>query len=65
MLLISVLILQEQLIVSFFSVKKFTAVLKALTEDGYIKKFIDETGKSNKCWHIEVVPNAKKITRFD
>ncbi|MGL1190363.1 hypothetical protein ACSTLL_00755 [Vibrio parahaemolyticus] len=49
----------------FFSVKKFTAVLKALTEDGYINKFIDETGKSNKCWHIEVVPNAKKITRFD
>ncbi|MEF1169938.1 hypothetical protein [Vibrio campbellii] len=49
----------------FFSLQKFTAVLKALTEDGYINKFIDETGKSNKCWHIEVVPNAKKITRFD
>jgi hypothetical protein len=38
-----------------------TKAFRQLETDGYIKKFIDETAKSNNCWHLEIVPNAKKL----
>lgn len=38
---------------------KFTNALKHLKSNGYIEKFIDETKKSNACWHIEIIPNKK------
>lgn len=34
---------------------------RALEVEGYIAKFVDETRKTNKCWHIEIIPNAKPI----
>ena len=40
------------------------AVLKAflkLKRVGYIKEVIDETAKSNNCWHLEIVPNGKSL----
>lgn len=48
-----------------FDKAKFTAALKDLCTNGYISKLIDETGKSNNCWHLEIVPNAKMINMFD
>lgn len=47
-----------------FNQKKFTNALKNLAKEGYIKKFIDETGKSNQCWHIEVTPDIKAIANY-
>jgi hypothetical protein len=41
---------------------KFTNALKHLKSNGYIEKFIDETKKSNACWHIEIIPNKKSTT---
>lgn len=41
-----------------------SAIMKAFRNaetDGYIAKFIDETTKSNTCWHVEIVPNAKPV----
>jgi len=46
---------------SGFSITNFTTALRALETAGYIAKFIDETGKSNTCWHVEVIPNVKPI----
>ena len=45
-----------------FSIEKFTKALKDLQTNGYIDKLIDETKKSNTCWHIEIKPNAKPLT---
>ncbi|MPW27791.1 hypothetical protein F9L16_02125 [Agarivorans sp. B2Z047] len=44
-----------------FNKVKFTNALKALKTEGYISGFIDETSKSNQCWHIEIKPNVKTI----
>ena len=44
-----------------FNKDKLTAAFRKLEKDGYIKKFIDETAKTNKCWHLEIVPNAKTL----
>ncbi len=38
-----------------------TRAFKSLETQGFIRKFIDETAKSNNCWHIEVVPDAKRL----
>lgn len=46
-----------------FSAEKFTKALKDLQANGYIEKLIDETKKSNTCWHIEIKPNAKLLAR--
>jgi CTP:phosphocholine cytidylyltransferase-like protein len=46
-----------------FSAEKFTKALKDLQADGYIDKLIDETKKTNTCWHIEIKPNAKLLVR--
>ncbi len=44
-----------------FNKAGLTKAFRDLEKDGYIKKFIDETAKSNNCWHLEIVPNAKKL----
>ncbi|MGR5276759.1 peptidoglycan-binding domain-containing protein [Vibrio rotiferianus] len=46
---------------STFHAEKLTESLRVLQQDGYINRFIDETRKSNQCWHIEIVPNSKKL----
>ncbi len=48
-----------------FNSRKFTAALADLVKEGYIDKLIDETGKSNACWHIEIKPNKKSISDYD
>lgn len=45
-----------------FNIEKFTKAFKELKDEGYIERFIDETRKTNSCWHIEVKPNKKPIT---
>jgi len=47
---------------SSFNLDKFTKALNNLQTKGYIEKVIDETKKSNTCWHIEIKPNKKPIT---
>ncbi|MCW8127925.1 peptidoglycan-binding protein [Microbulbifer halophilus] len=47
-----------------FHKDKFTKALKALVDEGYIERLIDETGKSNSCWHIEIKPNKKSIPEY-
>jgi hypothetical protein len=44
-----------------FNKAGLTKAFRDLEKGGYIKKFIDETAKSNNCWHLEIVPNAKKL----
>jgi hypothetical protein len=44
-----------------FNLAKLTEAFRKLEKDGYIKKFIDETAKTNQCWHLEIVPNAKPL----
>ncbi len=44
-----------------FNKAGLTKAFRDLEKDGYIKKFIDETAKKNSCWHLEIVPNAKKL----
>jgi hypothetical protein len=44
-----------------FNIAALTKAFRSLEKEGYINKFIDETAKTNKCWHLEIVPNAKKL----
>jgi hypothetical protein len=44
-----------------FNQAGLTKAFHDLEKTGYIKKFIDETAKKNSCWHLEIVPNAKKL----
>ncbi len=44
-----------------FDIDKFTKVLNGLVQEGYIDRLIDETNKSNSCWHIEIQPNKKPL----
>lgn len=44
-----------------FNKSKITEAFTKAERDGYINKFIDETNKSNNCWHVEIVPNAKPL----
>jgi len=48
-----------------FNPKKFTKALKSLEKEGFINRLIDETGKSNQCWHIEVTPNKKILSNYN
>lgn len=48
-----------------FDAEKFTNALKSLEKEGYIDKLIDETKKSNSCWHLEIKPNKKSIPDYD
>ncbi len=48
-----------------FNRTKFTDALNDLCSDGYISKVLDETAKSNNCWHLEIIPNSKQIQLFD
>ncbi len=47
-----------------FNKDKLTKALHELVKQGYVKKFIDETRKSNSCWHLEIVPNSKDINLY-
>ena len=44
-----------------FNHKGLTQAFAKLAGQGYIATFIDETAKSNCCWHLEIVPGAKKL----
>ncbi len=44
-----------------FNKNAITEAFKKAEKDGYIAEFIDETNKSNNCWHVEIVPNAKTL----
>ncbi|WP_166114602.1 peptidoglycan-binding domain-containing protein [Pseudoalteromonas sp. Z9A5] len=44
-----------------FNKEKFSKSLQYLVKTGYINHYIDETNKSNNCWHIEIAPNKKAI----
>ncbi|MEZ5591286.1 MAG: peptidoglycan-binding domain-containing protein [Gammaproteobacteria bacterium] len=44
-----------------FNIENFTKAFNELKNEGYIERFIDETKKSNTCWHIEIKPNKKPI----
>jgi len=39
--------------------------LASLAKEGYIDRFIDETNKSNQCWHIEIMPNKKILSDYN
>lgn len=43
------------------NVANITKAFRDAETDGYIAKFIDETNKSNTCWHVEIKPNAKAL----
>lgn len=47
-----------------FNKEKLTQAFNDLTKKCYIKKFIDETKKSNSCWHIEIRPHSKDINLY-
>lgn len=47
-----------------FSKEKLTNAFQDLKKQGYIKNFIDETMKSNSCWHLEIIPNAKDLNIY-
>lgn len=44
--------------------KRFTTVLQKLTDDGYIKRFINEAS-TNQCWHLEIQPNLKGLAFYE
>ena len=46
-----------------FSAEKFTKALTDLQAKRYIEKLIDETKKTNTCWHIEIKPNSKALIK--
>lgn len=46
-----------------FNKAKITAAFAKAETDGYIDKFIDETNKSNNCWHVEITPNKKALPK--
>ncbi|MBT9368803.1 peptidoglycan-binding domain-containing protein [Rhizobium sp. CSW-27] len=48
-----------------FSKKRFGSELNELKKRGYIKKLLDETEKSNQCWHLEIVPNSLPLPDFN
>lgn len=48
-----------------FDAEKFTNALRTLEKEGYIDKLIDETKKSNSCWHLEITPNKKSIPDYN
>lgn len=47
-----------------FDKDKLTKAFKELERLGYISNFIDETMKSNSCWHLEIVPNARSLDAY-
>lgn len=44
-----------------FHPERLTKPFAKLAGEGYIATFIDETAKSNCCWHLEIAPGAKKL----
>lgn len=46
-----------------FDIQKLTNALNELKKEGYIQNLIDETKKTNSCWHVEIKPNIKAIPK--
>jgi len=46
-----------------FNKLKISEAFKKSEKDGYIDNYIDETSKSNNCWHVEIVPNGKSLPK--
>lgn len=46
---------------STFSLTRLTKAFSDLNHSGHIKTFIDETARTNRCWHVEIVPDAKPL----
>lgn len=44
-----------------FKLGELSKAFAKLEAEGYIRKFIDETAKTNACWHLEIVPGAKAL----
>jgi peptidoglycan hydrolase-like protein with peptidoglycan-binding domain len=44
-----------------FNMSGFMTALNDLKANGYIDKVIDETKKTNSCWHIEITPDKKAL----
>jgi len=44
-----------------FNLAGLTKAFARLQAEGFIKTFIDETAKSNTCWHLEIVPHARPL----
>jgi hypothetical protein len=44
-----------------FDLAGLTRAFTKMAAEGYIRTFIDETAKSNTCWHLEIVPNTKPL----
>jgi hypothetical protein len=44
-----------------FNLAGLTKAFAALKKEGYMANFIDETAKTNNCWHLEIVPDAKAL----
>src|SRR6185369_4980361 len=44
-----------------FNLGALTKAFAKLQAEGFIKTFIDETAKSNTCWHLEIVPDARPL----
>lgn len=49
--------------VATFDIQKFSNALDELNKEGYIQNMIDETKKTNSCWHIEIKPDIKAIPK--
>jgi hypothetical protein len=47
-----------------FNKEFFTNALENLKKEGFIARLIDETNKSNNCWHVEIIPNVKSIPGY-
>lgn len=47
-----------------FNKERLTQTFKELERQGYIKHFIDETMKSNSCWHLEITPNSQSLDTY-
>jgi peptidoglycan hydrolase-like protein with peptidoglycan-binding domain len=45
-----------------FDMTKLTLAFRKVETEGFIARFIDETTKSNTCWHLEIVPDVKALT---
>jgi lysozyme family protein len=44
-----------------FNLAGLTKAFEALKKEGYLADFINETMKTNNCWHLEIVPGSKAL----
>lgn len=46
---------------AIFDERDLTAAFKTLKASGHIHELIDETKKTNMCWHLEIKPNVRSL----